>query len=240
MLRRSLTLDMHLTWWSSFAELDGISVFHVDLAEDPAREKQAYFLLDVEERARARRFHSQKARRQFMLCRAALRAKLCDYLGCEHGDLRISLERNEKPQGFVCDRPTNLQFNLSHTNGHGLIVVAQQGRVGVDIENRNFRHNPEGEIRMVFSPTERSILKRTESCRKVEVFLRLWTMKESVIKATGEGFRADTTAFTVPECLIHGGRRSKARFESIPSVQWELFNLENESFVAAVAHEVVE
>ena len=232
------SLPINDKWWYPFAELDDVSVVYVDLSDSLDREAAAFDYLSMIERQRAQRFYSNVARRNFLLCRAALRVNLCNLVGCRNSDLSISCERNQKPEASVQELPVTIEFNVSHTAGHGLLAFANNGRLGVDIEHRGVRHDIDGEIRKVFSPLEQALLRSSEPQEKEELFLRLWTIKESVIKATGEGFRADTTAFTVPLPLIQGGRQSKVRFENDPAVRWNIFNLENETFAAAVAHEI--
>ena len=224
-------------WWRPFAELTDVTVVYVDLSENLNLEAVAFRKLHALERERAQRFQSSDARRNFILCRGALRVNLCEIVGCRNEDLHISYERNEKPEALLRNQVIDLKFNVSHTDGHGLLAFSDEGMLGVDIEHRAVRHDIEGEIQKVFSPLEQSLLQQAASEEREEIFLRLWTIKESVIKATGEGFRADTTAFSVPDLLIRGGRQSVCRFENDPSVRWQIFNLENETFAAAVARE---
>lgn len=212
---------------------------HVDLSDSRRREASALQLLDNLERSRAARFRSQRGRTNFLLCRAALRINLCERLGCTNSQLHISYERNERPEAFVNEARIPLEFNVSHTNGHGLLAFTKIGRIGVDIEQRIVRHDVDGEIRHVFSHEEQIMLKNASPSTKITLFLRLWTLKEAVIKATGEGFRADTTAFTIPKTMAFGAKHAVMRFGDNPTVDWKLVNLESERFVAAFAHEVV-
>ena len=120
-----------------------------------------------------------------------------------------------------------------------MLAFTKSGRLGVDVEHRDIRHDIDGEIRKVFSETEQTLLKSVTGKEKEELFLRLWTAKEALIKATGEGFRADTSAFTLPDDIISGSRCSRIRLPTLPNVEWNLVNLENVDFAAAVAHEVL-
>lgn len=69
-------------WWRSFHKTGDVSVLHVDLTPCVAREKRAMAWLDQQEQARCRRYLFPRPRREFVLCRAALRAILCGELGC--------------------------------------------------------------------------------------------------------------------------------------------------------------
>ena len=229
---------MTLTWCHSYARAGDVSLVYVDLSNDLENESTALDVLDAGERERAGRFRSPNARRNFVLCRSALRINLCKTLQCENNDLRFRSIQNEKPRAFVRGNEISYGFNVSHTSGHGLLAFTEQGRIGVDIENWIVRHDIDGEIRKVFSDSEQRRLKFESSERKVETFLLLWTLKEAFIKAIGEGFRADTTAFTIPDRLLDGENRAVTRFDSFSTATWELVTFKDNNFVAAFAHEL--
>ena len=226
------------SWWSEYENVEEVSVFHVDLRPNLEMEARAFELLDEGEKRRAYNFYSHRGRRNFVLCRGALRSILCERLDCLNFVLQFSYERNEKPQGFIDGKNIPCEFNVSHTADHGLLAFARNGRLGVDVESRNVRHDVDGDIRRVFSKCEQEMLTKAISSSKIDLFLRLWTLKEAVIKATGEGFRADTTAFTIPEFIANGGKSVFVRFANRPDVRWKLVNLESACFAAAFAHEI--
>lgn len=226
-------------WWRNFRTLDQVVIIHVDLTADSAREESALNWLDEDELHRFQRFQTNDGKRQFALCRSALRASLVNTLGCKNEDLRLSDSRQSKPVATVCGKLVHCEFNVSHSQRHGLIALSENGKVGIDVEERVVRHDIDGEISKVFSPFERKALSNTFGENKVQMFFRLWTIKESVIKAIGEGFRFDTSSFTIPECLIHGMRHAKFRFPDLPEQEWQIENLENEHFAAALTYETV-
>lgn len=226
-------------WWQTRFCTRDLLVTYVDLSEDLEREARALEFLDASERARAQRNRSQETRRQFILCRAALRNKLSEVVGCGNSTLHFTSVRNEKPVALVDGTAIDIEFNVSHTVGHGLLAFANQGRLGVDIEHRHVRHDVDGEIRKVFSIREQQALKAVDGVDRVELFLRLWTIKEALIKATGEGFRAETADFTLPEDYILGAKCFHSRFDYKPSVEWRLMSLDTDQYVAALAHEML-
>ncbi len=215
------------------------SIVYVDLSANVEREAQAYQCLDELERERAQTIREPDSRRQFMLCRAALRICLCERIGCNNEALSLTSVRNEKPEALVEGKPVSLEFNVSHTKGHGMLAFTNRGRIGIDVEHRNIRHDLDGELRKVFSKREQKALATSVGIHKVELFLRLWTIKEALIKATGEGFRADTSAFTVPDEYIRGETCTRFHFPHETSVEWRLTNLGTGSFAAALACEML-
>lgn len=214
-------------------------MIHVDLSKDSEREAIARDMLDHQERARARALHSESTRRQFVLCRAALRANLCAQLNLENSDLRIFAERNEKPRATIRNRPLSVQFNVSHSYDHGLLAFARDGRIGVDIEDRHHRPIIDEILYSVFSSQEQRLLRHSPEPRRRQLFFRLWTYKEALIKATGEGFRRDTTAFSIPHLLLDQTLAASMSLSDMPDVVWKIVNLETDQFAAAIAHELV-
>lgn len=74
-------------------------------------------------------------------------------------------------------------FNLTHCRGLAACIVGN-AECGVDAEPLG-RHVPAGVMRRVCSPEEQAFLK---SCGKdPDAFFRLWTLKESYVKAIGMG-----------------------------------------------------
>lgn len=225
-------------WWQPFNRIDDVVVLHVDLKPNPAREASALSWLDKAERARWRRYRHARPRREFVLCRAALRALLCGQLGCRNDQLAFGASRYGKPFAVLDDVPALISFSVSHSGRHGLIAFAPSGRLGVDVEERVSRHDPDGEIRTIFAPQERAELASATGDRKFHLFFALWTMKEALIKALGTGFTLDMSRFEIPPEMYLDASTSVFRFPHLPTVRWRLDNLGNDRFAAAVAHEL--
>ena len=212
-------------------------MFHVDLEPDAFREAEAAQWLDAAEHARLQRFRHPRRRREFILCRAALRAVLCRQIGCRNSELAFAASRRGKPFALVDGIPNSVSFNVSHSERHGLIALAPAGRIGVDVEERSARHDPDGELRTMFAPAERAELANATAHRKLHLFFTLWTMKEALVKALGEGLARDTSGFEIPPQMYRGARASGFRFPDSPSVAWRLENLSTSRFAAALAQE---
>lgn len=213
-------------------------MFHVDLEPDAFPETEALKLLDAKERVRLHRFRHPRRRREFILCRAALRALLCQRLGCPNSGLGFAASRHGKPYALVDGIPSSVSFNVSHSENHGLIALAPAGRIGVDVEERSTRRDPDGELRTMFAPVEQKELARATGRSKVHLFYTLWTMKEALLKGIGEGLARDTSTFEIPPPMYRGMRSTVFRFPDAPSVGWRLVNLSNSRFAAALALEL--
>ena len=223
-------------WWRPWRETDGVTVLHVDLAPDSERERRAFLLLDEEEKSRWCRFLSVRARRQFVLCRAALRIILCGQLGCSNRQLAFGYLEHGKPFAKVHGQRAAIGFNVSHSGGHGLMAFAEDERLGVDVEERVPGRDFEGIGSLVYGPAERQLLAAAAGVDKMQLFFRLWSMKEALIKAIGAGFSLNPSSFEVPEPMLHGERSGVFRFPHAPSDAWRLLDLGESRFAAALAY----
>ena len=232
------SVAMNECWWHPFRETGDSVIIYVDLTPPAARAADALVWLDQREQARWHRYRRARPRREFGLCRAALRATLCRQLGCRNDELTFETSHHGKPFAVVGGTRAAINFNVSHSGNHGLIAVAPAGRIGVDVEERGTRHDPDGAIRTAFAPAERAALAAARGTRKIDLFLTLWTIKEALLKAVGIGLSLDTAEFEIPPAIRRGSRTSVFRFPHEPAVGWRLDDLGNASFAAAVAHEL--
>ena len=236
------------TWWGPFRVVEGVAladrvrVIHVDLAPDAEREAEAVQWLDPSETERLCRFRVDRPRREFALCRAALRANLCDLLGCTNERLSFGFGEHGKPFALVAGRAASTSFNLSHSVGHGLVAFASlarpRKRIGVDAEVRRPDRDFDGIGERVFGATERAALAAARGEDKVHLFYRLWALKEALIKALGTGFSLDPSRFEVPPAMIGETDSGVFRFPHLPADRWRLECLDDDRFAAALAQEV--
>jgi 4'-phosphopantetheinyl transferase len=162
-------------------------------------------LLDDDERRRAGRFMFERDRRRFVAAHTAMRAILGRYLQMDPAALRFEKCRpapggpanadGGKPR--LVDPPIDLRFNLSHAGERALLAAALGREVGVDIEARRVISDPMHIATRFFSPAEQERLREASPSDVDDVFLRIWTRKESFIKARGDGLRFPLAGFEV-------------------------------------------
>ena len=150
-------------------------------------------LLKADERARAERLVSAKARRRFRRARIALRRLLSEYLQVAPAELALEYGEHGKPRlvspgggDGAADAPPFF-FNLSHSGGLALCAVGQLGEVGVDIERIRPLSYPGPLARDHFSPEERRLRSDWEIEAARPEFFRIWARKEALLKAAGLG-----------------------------------------------------
>lgn len=115
---------------------------------------------------------------------------LLGYILKEYGlaDAEIKFGSNGKPE------IEGIFFNLSHSKNMVICVVSDKS-VGCDIEL--ICKAPEKVADRFFSEAEQSHLSQYSGEEKNKEFYRLWTMKESYMKMTGEGMRLPLHQFEV-------------------------------------------
>ena len=225
-------------WWETLKTAGDVSVFRVDLDEDPARESTALAWLDEAEHHRRRGFAYAGPRRQFTLCRAALRALLTSHLGCGNDQLSFETTQHGKPFAQIEGEPVPVAFNVSHGGRHGLIALASQGRVGVDVEERTERRRLDLLVDTTFGPAERDELAALDDPDRLRLFFRLWTMKEALLKAHGAGLLLDPTAFEIPPEVRSGHTGGTVELPQLRGVTWRVEDLGSDQYAAAVAYEL--
>ena len=224
------------SWWSPWRETEGSLILHVDLRPDEDREARAVELLDEEERTRWNRFLVKRAKRQFSLCRAALRINLCERLGCGNRELSFGYLEHGKPFARVNEVVSPASFNVSHSGMHGLIAFAERDGLGVDLERRASGRNFDGVGSKVYRPAERRALAALEGREKADLFYRFWSLKEALIKALGTGFSLNPSRFEIPADMLDGARSAVFRFPHLPLDAFWLEDLGEARFAAAIAY----
>ena len=180
-----------------YAPLDGIaSVWWRRLDANTHELQSAAESLSPAERARADRFGSAVLRERYIIGRATLRGLLSGALHAAPSSLAITCGRRGRP---MLAPAGGLDFNVSHTGDVAVFAIATGAspRIGVDIEPCRRKVAVERLARRLLSAAEREHLATFEDeARRLE-FLKFWTCKEALCKATGDGIAAPFARITV-------------------------------------------
>ncbi|MCR5503377.1 MAG: 4'-phosphopantetheinyl transferase superfamily protein [Lachnospiraceae bacterium] len=118
-------------------------------------------------------------------------------------------------------------FNLSHS-GDYVALALSSFEVGIDIEH--MREHTDRIAQRFYSPEENEYLSSLPEKERKREFIRLWTMKESYLKALGEGLGIPLCDIAFPE----GGRKGPV-FRGKPDPERRLFTFSpEEGYEAAV------
>ena len=166
-----------------------LALWWCPLARDAAEMPALWATLSPEEVARAGRYGTDALRQRYVVGRAALRWTLARRLGVEPATVAIRRGARGRP---MLDEGRAPDFNVTHTLGVALIAHLDRPgwRVGVDIEgvDRTLAHD--GLARKFLTGRERAAIATLDDDARRRAFLRLWTCKEAMSKATGEGLSA--------------------------------------------------
>lgn len=150
--------------------------------------------LDSAEVARAERFRFGRDRIRFVARRAFLRRVLAGYTGIAPARVRYRVSPRGWPE---LESPCGITFSASHSDGLAGVAVARDRLVGLDLE----RIRPVPDLldlaNGVCSPAEYAGLQSVAEPDRGETFLRLWTRKESYVKAIGAGLSMPLTDLDV-------------------------------------------
>lgn len=225
-------------------QLDGdlpageVHVWLAILGGPPVAVRSLQPLLNPEEQQRADRFKVEPAREQFVVSRGLLRVVLGKYLNSDPREVAFTVTSHGKPE---LANNSDLQFNLSHTEGLTAIGVTRLGRIGVDVERIQRKVNALELAQRFFSSKETDWVRSRSEEERVPSFLACWTAKEAYVKAHGEGLSIPLDGFS----CIPGRSERRVQLEVFGSVEesrrWSMWRLEVPAeFKGAVAVEAAD
>jgi 4'-phosphopantetheinyl transferase len=143
--------------------------------------------LSADELERANRFKFDLHRNRYIAGRGILRSILAGYLETVANALEFSYSAHQKPELTPATHPNGLHFNLAHTGDLALIAVTNTGPLGVDVEEVRVVRDVGDLVARFFSQRENELFQQLAPEKKSAAFFNLWTRKEALLKATGEG-----------------------------------------------------
>ncbi|MDQ1443913.1 MAG: 4-phosphopantetheinyl transferase [Acidimicrobiaceae bacterium] len=158
-----------------------VEVWVADLDVGDAQAWSLESLLTDDERVRADRFAFDHLRRRFVVAHALLRTRL--------GPAPFDVGGHGKPT-----RADGPFFNLSHSGERALLAVCDQAAVGVDVEQVRPLARPDAVAERIMSPAE--LAGYRAAADPMRFLLEVWTSKEAVVKATGEGITRELRSLT--------------------------------------------
>eukprot|EP00903_Cladosiphon_okamuranus_P002132 g2130.t1 len=165
-------------------------------------------LTSASENERADRFRLDQSRREHLLGRSIIRKVMGGLLQLSPEAVPIAMDARGKPvvAGQEC------HFNVTHSNGWVAVGFCLDRRIGVDIEeaSRIDAMKVANLSQMVLSPAERQAMSASPIEARVPLFLRLWRLKEAILKAEGCGLIDDLASLDVSH--LTNNARGKVRF----------------------------
>ena len=174
--------------------------FHLWLlrAEEPAFNRllqAAPQILPTVEMERSGVLVSGKARNNFMARRAFVRTVLSQYASVSPADWTIGVDSDGKPEVIAPKSNAPLFFSLSRSVGLVACLVGSDRELGLDVETIDQTINVEAIADQYLAPAEARFLTDLPAAHRLKAFLKLWTLKESYLKARGVGLSLPTEGF---------------------------------------------
>ncbi|MEM9243012.1 MAG: 4'-phosphopantetheinyl transferase superfamily protein [Pseudomonadota bacterium] len=187
-----------------------------------------YRVLSADEQHQASQFKFSKHRQFWMNCRCLLRHVLADYLDCQPETIVFNYNDYGKPS--IND---TLFFNLSHSHNRMLLAVSQEVDLGVDIERVRADFVSDDLAELCFSRRELDDFYALPADQKLSSFFHVWTCKEALIKAVGEG-----VSFGLKQLSVNVHADEPARLLAMKTTRvadWHLHRLGLQGKQSAVA-----
>jgi 4'-phosphopantetheinyl transferase len=177
-------------------------------------------LLSPDEIARNQRFVFPKGRHEHLMTRALVRTILSAYRpAVDPRAWQFVANPYGRPE---IARPTAqpvLRFNVSHTDGLIVCLLAADREIGVDVEDTTRANIGLVEIAdRYFSPAEVAALGALPEAARPDRFFDYWTLKESYIKARGLGLRLPLDQFSFHLGTHHQGTGEPIRISFGPGI----------------------
>ena len=154
-------------------------------------------VLDAAERARAARFAcSRTAASAFIAAHALARAALAAATGAPPAAFAFAAGAHGKPAALLGGRPAGARLQPVPHRGHG----RRRGGARASLRSASTWSRstaaPRWQVaRRYFTAAEVAWLDGLPAAARPERFLRLWTLKEAFVKATGAGLTRDLAGF---------------------------------------------
>jgi len=163
---------------------DEIYLYYADLRYYHVKNPETLLSPDESERAERYRFEADSLR--YVQARCLLREVLSFYKKCAPGEIIFEYTKHGKP--CLKGEPSQgVQFNVSHSGDMVAVAVSWGRRVGIDIEKIGDDVLESDPSMHFFLDTEIAAIRNSHGRTKSELFLRIWTRKEALLKATGDG-----------------------------------------------------
>lgn len=143
-------------------------------------------------RERAMRLYRIQDSYRSVLGEILVRYAICYKSGCLNKEIEMRFTTGQKPKLLF---PTDLFFNISHS-GDWVVCALSSNTVGVDVE---YMQKVNLQIaKSFFSSSEyRFILNQDSEEEFQKRFYRVWTLKESYVKADGRGLLLPMKSFSI-------------------------------------------
>jgi 4'-phosphopantetheinyl transferase len=165
-----------------------VQLWQTDLDQAEPAVKYWRSLLSADECQRADRYLRERDRLHFTVARGQVRSHLGRLLNVPATAIAFDYTKRGKPSVVQSNLDgARLEFNVSHSEGMALYVVAWDRRVGVDLEYLRPMADAAQLVKRFYTAAEAVEFFQLPESDRTAAFFQAWTAKEAYLKATGEG-----------------------------------------------------
>lgn len=180
-----------------------VRLYVADISQSEEFYDMWYNRMPKERRIKADRYKPDKDRKRCIAAYALLAYALCEAQenglisqGIDPGSAELPISEDDNGKPYLEGIP--ICYSISHS-GDMVAVALSPKEVGCDVECKS--KNAMSIAEHFFSEDEVAFLRSIDDeSRQGLEFTRLWTMKESVVKCSGEGIRRAFSDFSLIDC----------------------------------------
>lgn len=151
--------------------------------------------LSENEKKRTEQFSNDIDAFLFAVRHNLLRLILSGYLKCNPSEIRFGANPFNKP--FIAFPKTPLQFNISVTSNRFIATLSMRHPIGIDLELIIQIKDIDQLIADYFTKNESDWIYNHSGDETIPAFFSLWTKKEALVKAIGQGLSIPLNKFEV-------------------------------------------
>ena len=159
-----------------------VHIWIVSLSNKHITQESLKRTLSYSELKKIDEFNSISERERYLYYRGILRQILSKYMELEPEKVILSISDKGKP--YI--KNSELKFNISHKNDLAVIALGTKCEIGVDIEYLRNEIDYYKIVKRFFTPEEVEKFNNFRPFYQRELFFRIWTMKEAIVKALGK------------------------------------------------------
>jgi 4'-phosphopantetheinyl transferase len=147
--------------------------------------------LDATERTRLTAYARQEDRDRFLIGCAVVRRVLGIHLLIPPSEVKLDRTCADcgRPHGKV--RADGMELSVSHSGDLIAVAFHPSTPVGLDVEKVDPNLDADSVATVSLAPMEAAELAKYDPAARARAFTTYWTRKEAIVKATGDGIRAD-------------------------------------------------
>lgn len=149
-------------------------------------------------------YKTKQLQENYIIARAVIRQILSENISLPPSEIIFTKNAFGKPCISTHQNQNNIYFNISHSKDILCIGVAKVGEIGVDIEFKDEYLNIGDVQDLCLSHEEKKFMSTFEtSSLKIDFFYKIWTLKESIVKAVGCGMSYEINKINLIDAKYH-------------------------------------